>query len=815
MAPVPVHFEYRTGIARPFILAARLAGSWDGNGRFSPAWTTVPMTPFVADDGCPAFRATVMLDDGQLGGTFRWGVWVDTAAASGRWGIPTEVADPLAADRWRSFTFREADQQERYHLTHCRRLGANKLFRDGTVLPPAIRFAVWAPNARNVELVFGERDGGYIYDDGTTFGGRPIPPAVAMQRTEEGVWQTRADDPALADFAAFRHRPYMFRIEKEDGRVAYRTDLYSRCQIGSGGVNPGAPGAQWSGRRQDLDGSKSCSVVVDPDRVAEVFRETDADGAPVWPETRWLSEAEFWRDELDPSRPLPTRLEDLVIYELHVGLLGLDRGAAEGTLEDAVRLLDHLVDLGVNCIGLMPMSEFQGGAGWGYTTSHYMAIEYSGGGRDQFKHFVRECHRRGIAVILDVVYNHYTFDSERAEWAYDSDAPERNIYYWYEGRSSDYAYPEAGYVNNGSSGWAPRYWEEMVRRMFTSSAAALVGEFHFDGFRVDLTQAIHRDNTLNVAAPAPAVPNANLFGQKLLREWANTVRLIRPDIFLIAEDHTGWDLLTRPTDEGGIGFDATWHADFYHHLIGDAQDDPSRARLLRQAGYGDDRPLPMTWFGDVLAGSNGRYVVYHESHDEAGNSPRSARTITIAVNQAPLVGATRSFAEARARFAAAMTLLAPATPMFFMGEEVGAAEPYRYADFMAHREDYPAMRQGHGAALFRFYADLVRLRLGHPALRSHGFEVLHTHDENRIISFRRWADGEELMVVGSLSNAPFAAGYRFQDPRIADGRWREVFNSDAVAYGGGGLGNAGTVASSGGAITVNVPANGVLVLQRA
>ena len=171
-----------------------------------------------------------------------------------------------------------------------------------------------------------------------------------------------------------------------------------------------------------------------------------------------------------------------------------DPAPGRGTLQDAVNLIPYLLDLGVNCVELMPMSEFQDRADWGYSTSHYFAIEYSGGGRDKFKHFVRECHRNGIAVILDVVYNHYTFDEERAEWAYDSNAPENNIYYWYEGRTTDYAQPDGGYLDNGSSGWAPRFWEEMVRKMFTSSAAALASEFHFDGFRVDLTQAIHRDN---------------------------------------------------------------------------------------------------------------------------------------------------------------------------------------------------------------------------------------------------------------------------------------------------------------------------------
>ena len=224
------------------------------------------------------------------------------------------------------------------------------------------------------------------------------------------------------------------------------------------------------------------------------FREVDAQGQPVWPETQWQTDEDFWRDEFDPERPLPTRLEDLVIYELHVDGLGVGRNP-RGMLDDAMDLLDYLVDLGVNAVELMPLSEYEGWANWGYGTSHYLAIEYAGGGRDQFKHFVKACHRRGIAVLFDVVYNHYTHDGERAEWAYDSDAPETNIYYWYEGRAADYpnANPPGtgGYVDNMSTGYAPRFWEEMVRKMFISSAAALVTEFHVDGFRVDQTTSIH------------------------------------------------------------------------------------------------------------------------------------------------------------------------------------------------------------------------------------------------------------------------------------------------------------------------------------
>ena len=134
---------------------------------------------------------------------------------------------------------------------------------------------------------------------------------------------------------------------------------------------------------------------------------------------------------------------------MHIGGLGAGKTEPDGTpvpgdLADAMGMLDYLVDLGVNAVELMPLSQFEGWATWGYGTSHYCAVEFSGGGRDEFKYFVRECHRGGIAVILDVVYNHYNPDGERAEWGYDSDDPERNIYYWYEGSPANYPEPPAG-----------------------------------------------------------------------------------------------------------------------------------------------------------------------------------------------------------------------------------------------------------------------------------------------------------------------------------------------------------------------------------
>lgn len=831
-----VVFEYLTGLRQRLFLGARLHGSWNAQGRRSEAWTTTPMTPFTAEDGCPAFRARVTLDDAEVDQTFDWLVRVDTARRPDLLGVPTQVSDANSGNHHRTFRLRQGGQTERYYFTHCRRLGANKLYVPEQA-DPQIRFAVWAPNATDVALVRGDIASGYIWDSGDG-----VTEVIPMHAEGDGIWSTRAADAAaLSRFAAFDHTPYMFRITKDDGQVAYRTDIYSRCQIGSGGKDPANPNPHnqqpppppWDGTRQDLDGGKSCSVVIDPEQVTEFFSECVRNGnrvecapgeEPVFPETRWLLEQAFWQDEFRPERPLPSRIEDLVIYELHVELLGLNRGVPYGTLQDAMDLIPYLLDLGVNCVELMPMSEFQGGSGWGYSTSHYFAIEFVGGGRDRFKWFVRECHRNGIAVILDVVYNHYAHDAERAEWMYDTNTHERNCYYWYEGRPGDYPDYEAaansgrqdapprghgGYLNNQSTGYAPRYWEENVRKMFCSSAAALVAEFHFDGFRVDLTQAIHAFNERK--ADGWDVASANLFGIKFLQEWADTLRLIRPSAFLIAEEHA-WDDIAQPRANGGVGFDARWYADFYHHLIGDAQAD-GRARLIKVAGYGRNERIIMDWFAGALSASGTRKVVYHESHDEAGNAEGSARTIVVAVDGAPLIGETRRYAEARCRFAAAMSLLSAATPMFFMGEEVGASRNYVHDRTREAREDYFALREGDGQRLFSFYRDLIRLRLDRPGLRSRNIDVVYAHNDHRIIAFRRWEGPQEFFVIGSLNDQPFGNGYTLRNSRLVGGNWREVLNSDEMRYGGRGMLN-GEVTSGDREFTARLPANSVVVFQR-
>lgn len=811
--PIFIEFEYLTGVKRELFRHVRLVGSWDAGGNPSQAWSTLPMQPGTGEDGCPCFRATVSFNEAHVGTSFQWGVLLDGPGGADLWGIPTEAPD--RPERVRTFTLRAGHPGERYRLTHKRRLGAQKVFRPGAPAPLA-RFAVWAPHARSVEVVFGTQERGYIADDGT--GLSPTLPVLPMVRREGGVWETEVEGPRALEFERLRFQPYMFRITQADGQVALRTDLYSRCQIGRGLSNP--RGMPFTGSREEVDAVVSCSVVVDPDQVTRRFSE------PRWPEREFLSEEEFWRDELRADRPVPSRVEDLVLYELHVGALGFGQERA-GTLEDAMALLDYIEELGVNAVELLPMAEFGGKPGWGYGTSHYLAIEYAGGGRDQFKHFVRECHRRGIAVIVDVVYNHYHPDAERAQWMYDSREHPENGYYWYEGRPEDYPEYErvaslpgataapghGGYIDNQSTGYAPRFHEERVRGLFIDSAVALLEEFHVDGFRVDQTTCIHAYNVLHAdGRPASQV---NMAGARFLREWCRTLRLIRPGVMLMAEDHSGWEAVTAPDAQGGMGFDATWYADFYHHLIGDTNHGARVARLLWVAGQGSDTPLAMSAFAQVLARTGEGKVVYSESHDEAGNGEGTRRTIAVAVNGAPLEGETLRAAEARCRTTFGLSLFSAGTPMFFMGEEVGSASDYRYDSFLHYREDLRGLRVGRGRHLFRYYQEAIRLRLAHAALRSREIEVLYVHDADRVLAFRRWSGEEELLVVASLNDRAFLQGYVLTHPRLGVGAWQEVFNSDAEVYGGANRGNLGaTLRPRGERLSLVLPARSVLVFHK-
>jgi 1,4-alpha-glucan branching enzyme len=811
---VAVRFVYSTGIAREIFRNVRLVGSWDEAGQFSATWAAppVPMAMERLEDGCPSYVAEVSFDPASVGGMFYWGVRLDGPLGPDLWGIPTEVQDLSSTQRHRSFLLAAEGGEERYFLSHSRRLGAQKRVDSGGAAA-SVELAVWAPNAKNAEVavglfdpVLGSQNHGYIADDGTgidtAFGGGIFP----MIRDRDNIWRSQVPS-ALALFHDWDHRPYMFRITRGDDSIKYRGDIYSRCQLGKGRADPG--GVAYTGSYLDLDGTKSCSIVIDPETVTADFQEH------VFPEITFIPEAEFWKSEFNPSRSIPQRLEDLVIYELHVGSLGYETPDRDGDFGDVLNFLDYLTDLSVNAVELLPVLQFEGADQWGYGTSHPFALEFSAGGRDQLKHVIRACHQRGIAVILDVVYNHYHLDADRAEWAYDSDDPSQDIYYWYEGRPGDYPNnPDGsgGYLDNQSTGWTPSLHEEIIRKLFGSSAIALLEEFHVDGFRVDLTQAFYQFNVRH--ADGQPVEAANAYGARFLREWTRSMKLVKPTCFLIAEDHSDLAFVTESPDAGGLGFDATWYSAFYHNLIGDGNYS-GYARLLRGAGCGGSDPLPLDQFAGALDWTGHNKIVYHKDHDDAGNADGSARNMVIAVNHAPLIDNTRIFAEARCRVMCGLSLLSAGTPMFLMFEEIGSVQPMTYKGFRAYRDDYQQARIGSGASMFKFYQDLIRLRLHHQGLRSQLITTIYVHNENRVIAFVRTSGVDHYLIIACLNNDAFESGYSIPTSALGVARWQEVFNSDASVYGGRNVGNGGSVVeSTASGIDSVLPANGFLVFQQ-
>lgn len=228
-------------------------------------------------------------------------------------------------------------------------------------------------------------------------------------------------------------------------------------------------------------------------------------------------------------------------------------------------------------------------------------------------------------------------------------------------------------------------------------------------------------------------------------------------------------------------------------------------------------PLNMDFFTGALLATQYNKITYHENRDEAGNDPGTQRTIMTAVNSAPLIGATRQFAEARSRFCFGMSALSAGTPLFLMGEEIGAQNLFQYNQFMTEKEDLVGQRTGDGQFLFRFYQDLIRLVLSSPAARSTAIDVIYRHNDNRIIAFTRTAPSERLLVLGSLNDSPFDHGYVITaDPaQLPDGGYQEIFNSDAAIYRGDNIGNGGaTLQVNNGSINAVIPAHGFVVFQK-
>ncbi|MFN2522163.1 MAG: malto-oligosyltrehalose trehalohydrolase [Mycobacteriales bacterium] len=364
-----------------------------------------------------------------------------------------------------------------------------------------------------------------------------------------------------------------------------------------------------------------------------------------------------WTD--DSWRGVP--LAGSVLYELHVGTF-----TAEGTFDAAIERLDHLVELGISAVELLPCNAFAGRWGWGYDGVAWYAVHDPYGGPEGLKRFVDACHGRGLGVVMDVVYNHL-------------------------GPAGNYL-PEFGpYLTEAhTTPWGPAInldqpGSDEVRRYVIDNALMWLREYHVDGLRIDAVHALVDERATHLL-------------EELAEEVAGLAAQLRKPLWLVAESDLNDARYIASLEAGGLGLDGQWADDVHHALhsnltgetsgyYGDFAGLPALAKVLQGVflhdgtwssfrGRAHGRPVPQT-----VPGS--RFVVYLQDHDQVGNRATGDR-----------VSATLS--DGQLMIGAALVLTSPYTPMLFMGEEYGATTPWQF--FSDHEGDLgEAVRTGRRA----------------------------------------------------------------------------------------------------------------------
>lgn len=437
----------------------------------------------------------------------------------------------------------------------------------------------------------------------------------------------------------------------------------------------------------------------------------------------------------------------LVIYEMHIGSFNDDADEATGTFEKALGRMEHLKRLGVNAVQIMPVAEFAGDRSWGYNPAHIFAVESAYGGPHAFKEFIKELHKQGIAVILDVVYNHFG-PSDLDIWRFDgwSENDGGGIYFYQDWK----AMTPWGHSR-------PDYGRAEVRSFIHDNAMMWLEEYHVDGLRYDATIYIRTVNGTG--------DNELPEGWSLL-QWINgDVETRFPGRILIAEDLQNNEWLTKSVGEGGAGFSAQWDAAFVH---------PIRAAVI--ATDDAQRSMPAIAAALSLKYNNAAFhrIIYSESHDEVANG--KARVPQEISPDDP----TNFFAQKRSTLAAALVFTAPGVPMLFQGQEFLQGEWFR--DDLPldwhQREEY--------RGIVRLYRDLIDLRLNRKGftrgLTGQNIQISHVNDANNVVAFHRWEEGgagDDTLVVANFTNQ---AKENYQLGFPAEGLWKLRLNSDAQVY---------------------------------
>jgi 1,4-alpha-glucan branching enzyme len=442
---------------------------------------------------------------------------------------------------------------------------------------------------------------------------------------------------------------------------------------------------------------------------------------------------------------------ELVIYELHIGTFNDQTDPKEvnhqGQFASATTRLGHLKKLGINAVQIMPVSEFAGVRSWGYNPAHIFSVEIDYGGPVAFKQFIKRAHQQGIAVILDVVYNHLG-PSDLDLWQFDG---------WSENnRGGIYFYND----NRANTPWGetrPDYGRSEVRQYLLDNVLMWLEEYHIDGLRFDATQFIRKVDDSGVQD----LPD----GWSLL-QWLNSqIAQKLTGRITIAEDLKNNEWLTKDVGAGGAGFSSQWDAMFVHPIrqaVITPQDNQRSLTAIRDAIY-------YRYNDDAFD-----RVIYSESHDEVANG-KARVPQEISPNDPK-----GWYAKKRSTLAAAMVFTAPGIPLLFQGQEF--LEGGWFRDTVP--VDWDQRSEFHG--IVRLYRDLVRLRRNRDGftrgLCGQFTQVYHLHDERKVIAFHRWEQGGAADDVVVIANFFHDAQDDYVIGFPSAGIWNLRFNSDWQGY---------------------------------
>lgn len=477
-----------------------------------------------------------------------------------------------------------------------------------------------------------------------------------------------------------------------------------------------------------------------------------------------------WRDLAWKGIPV----EEMILYELHVGTF-----TDEGTFNAAIGRLDDLVSLGINAVELMPVAQFPGERNWGYDGAYPFAVQNSYGGPEGLKRFVDECHLRGLAVILDVVYNHI--------------GPEGN----YLGDFAPF------FTDRYRTGWGKAVnfdgaYSYGVRRYFVENALNWFCDYHMDGLRLDAIHALF-----------------DMSPRHFLRELSEAVehlslKLGRP-LVLIAENDRNDVRPVLSTDLGGYGLHAQWCEDFHHTLhalltgertgyYADFGRVEQMEQTFRQAHVysGQFSEYRKNFHGASTEGMRaGQFVVFIQNHDQVGNRMNGERF-------------SRLVGFERLKLSAGALLVSPYVPLLFMGEEYGEEAPFLY--FVSHldldlveavrsgrRREFSSFRwqgippdpqaedtflgsklhwkdrekKSHGV-LLAFYRELIGLRKSLPALSrcDWGRQKVERSATGKVLVCRRWSGEDQVLCLMNFDDSEKKCS-----PPPDGKRWRKLLDS--------------------------------------